>query len=270
MNEFYAQVKMERQRQQQLKALCEQKLQTAPKGFLTIQLRPKRKTYYWSVGITQGGKRKWKQLNISDNPDLQLKLAEKKVLQERLRRVNRNLKQLEKMEQEYRSTELTDIEQGIPPAYAHLLKDLRKKQLQSHKNPSHHQCPYNPKYHKHDTDCGIMVRSKSEKIIANALTAYRIPFQYELEFIYTGSAQRRIYPDFTITLPNGTTIIWEHLGLLSYEDYCIENARKLNVYQQNGYTIGENLILTMDNNEGDLRSKRINDLIQNDLLRYFT
>lgn len=113
------------------------------------------------------------------------------------------------------------------------------------------------------------MRSKSEQIIANALYSYGIPFHYEEEFIYQIGNIGKVYPDFTILLPNGKTIIWEHLGLLSQESYCQRTAEKLNIYQMNGYNLGKNLILTMDDNRQNISSTVIHQIIRTRILVHF-
>ncbi|SFH72967.1 hypothetical protein SAMN04487830_106120 [Pseudobutyrivibrio sp. OR37] len=73
-----------------------------------------------------------------------------------------------------------------------------------------------------------MVRSKSEKIIADALEKYNVPYQYEpmLELGYN-----TIYPDFVVlNLRTRKTVYWEHLGLVSDIEYSTAFY-----YEQRGY-----------------------------------
>lgn len=67
----------------------------------------------------------------------------------------------------------------------------------------------------HETASGNLVRSKSERLIANLLTQNQIPFRYE-ERLQAG--RREFVPDFTITV-NGKTFYWEHLGMLDLAEY---------------------------------------------------
>ena len=41
----------------------------------------------------------------------------------------------------------------------------------------------------------------------------------------------KILPDFTIYLPNGRKIFWEHVGMLGVEKYDRRWAEKLDVYE---------------------------------------
>jgi len=68
----------------------------------------------------------------------------------------------------------------------------------------------------HRTLTAIMVRSKSEVIIANMLAGRDIPFLYEVPLF---APDGTFYlPDFTVTA-RGEPWYWEHLGRLDQEEY---------------------------------------------------
>lgn len=95
------------------------------------------------------------------------------------------------------------------------------------------------------TERGERVRSKSEKIIADLLAKYNVPYAYETEIrLRPGYVA---HPDFTI-LNRGTrkTIYWEHFGKLDDAEYTFKNLRRLNDYDRSGYELGEDLIVTME------------------------
>ena len=81
-----------------------------------------------------------------------------------------------------------------------------------------------------ETVDGNHVRSKSEVIICNLLYEHDIPYQYEEKLFYEDG--RWIEPDFTITLPSGKKLFWEHVGLLGTEIYDANWSRKLDVYEK--------------------------------------
>ena len=84
----------------------------------------------------------------------------------------------------------------------------------------------------HRTSKGLPVRSKSELIIAEALTHAGAAFTYEKALTLGGSTR---YPDFTIEDEiSGRTVYWEHLGLLEREDYRRSWEKKLAWYRANG------------------------------------
>ena len=64
---------------------------------------------------------------------------------------------------------------------------------------------------------GLLVRSKSEVIIANMLIEKGIEFEYERQ--YTGKTGEKRIPDFTFIDAAGDLIILEHLGMMSIPSY---------------------------------------------------
>lgn len=118
------------------------------------------------------------------------------------------------------------------------------------------------------TMSGILVRSKSEVILADTLTALDIPFLYEAEVRLTDEEGKEVvlHPDFTILCPDGSVIYWEHLGLLQDRDYAQSFVKKLHVFHRNGFTIGQNLIVTADDCSGHIDSLQILELAKRVIL----
>jgi ATP-dependent DNA helicase RecQ len=75
---------------------------------------------------------------------------------------------------------------------------------------------------------GDRVRSKSEVIIANLLAQNGISYEYEKRLEYEKG--KWIEPDFTITLPDGRELYWEHLGMLGVESYDKRWLEKQDIY----------------------------------------
>lgn len=75
---------------------------------------------------------------------------------------------------------------------------------------------------------GDRVRSKSEVIIANLLAQNGISYEYEKKLEYDKG--KWIEPDFTITLPDGRELYWEHLGMLGVESYDKRWLEKQDIY----------------------------------------
>jgi ATP-dependent exoDNAse (exonuclease V) alpha subunit len=82
----------------------------------------------------------------------------------------------------------------------------------------------------HRTLADVMVRSKSEVIIANMLFDREIPFEYERP-LYAADGSFYL-PDFTI-LWRGENYYWEHLGLLQREEYRRKWKTKRAWYEKN-------------------------------------
>ena len=118
----------------------------------------------------------------------------------------------------------------------------------------------------HRTATGVPVRSKSEVIIADALTSHKIKYKYEEKFVGDDGFQKR--PDFTFEDPVKGKIIWEHLGMLSDPGYVKRWERKLGWYKKQGVVpieegIGMNgtLVTSKDTEAGGINSDEINATI---------
>ena len=106
---------------------------------------------------------------------------------------------------------------------------------------------------------GLLVRSKSEVIIANMLYEANIDFEYEKFLEEKG---KRFLPDFTFEDAAGDPIIWEHLGMLSNPAYKESWDKKLAFYKSIGFEEGTNLFTTIDHENGSINSDEIKEVLQ--------
>ena len=122
----------------------------------------------------------------------------------------------------------------------------------------------------HRTSKGLPVRSKSELIIAEALTHAGTAFSYEKTLTLGGSTR---YPDFTIDDEiSGRTVYWEHLGMLEREDYRQSWAKKLAWYRANGVLPAEEgggpqgvLVTTTESSKTGFDSAAVEKIIRDHL-----
>lgn len=112
----------------------------------------------------------------------------------------------------------------------------------------------------HKTENNELVRSKSEVIVANAL--YNAGYSYEYEKALVLSDGNTIYPDFTINY-FGTEYYLEHCGMLYNPAYKARWEVKLQKYKDNGLI--NQLIVTEDNLDGGIDSKKILEIIKDKL-----
>ena len=105
---------------------------------------------------------------------------------------------------------------------------------------------------------GLIVRSKSEVIIANELITRGIPFEYERMIKEDGY---RCIPDFTFEDASGDRIIWEHLGMLDNPAYRASWEKKKKIYKELGYIEGETLFTTRDHENGAFDSTEVTAVI---------
>lgn len=119
---------------------------------------------------------------------------------------------------------------------------------------------YRPEHLKYQTLKGHLVRSKSERFIADTLFRLKIPYRYEFPLSIEGY---KLHPDFTILKPDGNYILWEHFGLLNNEDYLKNAMNKVKLYKSAGFSQHTNLICTT---EEDLTEKSV---IEDIILRFY-
>jgi hypothetical protein len=81
---------------------------------------------------------------------------------------------------------------------------------------------------------GILVRSKSEVIVAGALSKLGISYEYEQRLPSKNDPNDFRLPDFTVSY-EGDTFYWEHLGMLSVPSYKEAWEKKRQWYADNGY-----------------------------------
>lgn len=111
------------------------------------------------------------------------------------------------------------------------------------------------------TSNGDYVRSKSERIIADLLDKYHVPYRYEARLEL--SSRHVVYPDFMVlNVRSRKTLYWEHLGLLSEFDYAKKNFNKINDYEEVGIMLGRNLIITMETGDAPINTKLIEEKIK--------
>jgi len=101
---------------------------------------------------------------------------------------------------------------------------------------------------------GIMVRSKSEVIVADILTSLGISCEYEEKLPSKDNPKDFRLPDFTVTY-EGDTFYWEHLGMLSVPSYKEAWERKKQWYADNGL-LGQ-VITSEDGPDGSIDAAEI-------------
>ena len=108
------------------------------------------------------------------------------------------------------------------------------------------------------------VRSKSEILIANALSDLGVPYRYECPLTL---GNRTIHPDFTaLNVRRRKTYYIEHLGLMTDPDYCEHALEKISRYEAAGIYPGEQLILFHETQLHPLDIRLMNQLLRHYLL----
>lgn len=104
------------------------------------------------------------------------------------------------------------------------------------------------------TRLGERVRSKAEKIIADELTAYNVPYHYEYPLVVMdGSQQKILRPDFkALNRRTRDEFYIEHLGMMDKAGYNNANLNKLDFLERNGFLLGVNLLVFHETAENPL------------------
>ena len=112
-------------------------------------------------------------------------------------------------------------------------------------------------------DRGERVRSKSEKIIADALAMNGIPYKYECPLKV---GRNLIHPDFTILRKSDLKVFyWEHCGKSDDPDYYSKNiVKRTGIYAEGGIAVGKGLFMTFESSKVPLDSRVVETII-NDL-----
>ena len=114
---------------------------------------------------------------------------------------------------------------------------------------------------KYKTALGETVRSKSEMILANIFYNSGIPYEYEPKLILPNGKIK--YPDFALlNVRERKTCYWEHLGLITDENYAINNFKKIADYEKNGLVVGDNLIISLETPEAPLDIRLVKNKIR--------
>ena len=108
---------------------------------------------------------------------------------------------------------------------------------------------------------GIRVRSKSEALIADMYDDFGIPMKYECPItLWNG---KTVYPDFTLLdIRERKIIIHEHLGMADDPEYMRKAVRRLRDLQLSGFTLGVNLIITIETKDMPLDMRMVREQIR--------
>ena len=115
----------------------------------------------------------------------------------------------------------------------------------------------------HRTSKGIMVRSKSEVIVADTLTRLGISYDYEKKLSSSKDLSDFRLPDFTVSY-EGDTYYWEHLGMLMVPSYREQWERKRQWYEKNGFL--DRLITSEDGPDGSIDATEIERIARERIL----
>lgn len=192
-----------------------------------------------------------------------------------LPRINRQITQLSKLIKLYEQDNINNVYDSLNYGRQELLNDV------SYRTPSQiikdfmsivpdtsfgtYQFPIDTGIY---TNIGEQVRSKSEKIIADTLQYYGIPYKYELPLtLENGNTHTTIHPDFTVLNKSTAKKYYiEHFGMMSEESYFYTAMNKLDLYEKNNILIGRDLLIFHETASTPLNTSTVVKYIEEYLL----
>lgn len=241
------------------------KLKDALRNMTPGYLVKKRDYYYWRKKVN--GVMVEKYLGPDEDNPTVVRLKRKKYFQTVLKILDNNIKAMDKFLAEYQPYDPISVAESLGYAYQIPSDDIFS--FMDFINPKKWEDDFTKSTMFQEgltmtTDKGDKVRSKSEVIIANALFAHNIPFQYEPRITL---GNRWVSPDFKLLITrNGKIVIWEHCGMMEDPEYFERAIRKLADYLQNGYTLWDDLIFTFDDKNHNIDSGFITRIIETCLM----
>lgn len=196
------------------------------------------------------------------------KLAQKKYNQAQLNNVRAELKIIDYYLKHYPNNTFDSFYQELHPDMKDLIIPLFKPfdlMIQQCLVPSEIFAHSNPERFS-ITNRNEIVRSKTEKIIADKLLELGIPYAYEPR-INIGNGQF-LYPDFVCAnLVQKKIMYWEHLGAVDNPEYVERQFVKQAQYKKVGIVYGDNLFYTFETGTQILTKQNIMDVIEQFLLK---
>ena len=242
---------------------CKKELKELPEGTLRVSKSHNSYQFYYCADSKGTGK------YIGKDKEVLIKqLAQKAYDQRVLRKVEKQIKQLQSFMSGYEDDAIEKIYYKEHPAKLLRITPVEptwEQRLQAWKEK-----PYIGKEFPEDlpvimTDRGERVRSKSEKIMADYFYRHGIEYKYECPLHLKGVGI--VYPDFTFLSPKTyKEIYWEHNGRMDDPVYSKKAVRKICSYENNGIYPGENLILTFETEQMILNTAQIEQMVQKYLI----
>ncbi|GAB1476241.1 hypothetical protein MASR2M70_10750 [Bacillota bacterium] len=242
-----------------------------PRGTLfTRKIKGETRYYHYQPADSEGKRATETYLRkTKEDEDLIELLARSKFVEISLDMLNDNMDILRPVLSGYVTYSAEEVMKRMPKAYEGIECSKPFDRIEKYKPHIWAKEPYErselwPEALKHKSQNGILVRSKSEAIIASQLENFNIPYRYEQRL---DTPDQSFYPDFTILNPEDNQIIyWEHFGLMEDEDYRKSAGSKLDTYFNVGILQWDNLITTYETNRRPLDAQKVRRIIKAILL----
>lgn len=257
----------EEARLQKIKKEVDKRLENTPEGRLRITSTGKHTQYMLCEAIDVKCPKQGRYLK-KEEMDLARTLAQKAYDKKIQKLVDRRLSQIRSLGKSCSDNEIELIYTQMNEKRKELVEPVEASWEQL--VDQWKSIPYTGKQFDNDvpeiyTKKGERVRSKSEKILADALADAGIEYKYECPLNLKGYGT--VYPDFTMLSPTTRKeIYWEHDGRMDDPGYAEKAVRKINSYIRNQIIPGKNLIITFETSATVLTDDTIHKMIENFLV----
>lgn len=244
---------------QAMKKRIQASLLNAPEGSLRCTLLKGKYPQYYHVSKENRNQKPQGNYISKQNLDLALHLAQKDYDKKTLGLLQKKEQAIQHFLSHYPEMALDQIYSG--------LSDLRQKLVTPYFPPDEeylrtwyqlHPGSQNtfPIANGFMTERKELVRSKSEKIIADKFHYNQIPYVYESALKLNNG--KSIYPDFTLmNLSTRKTYYFEHFGKIDDPDYAKKMIEKIETYEANHIYPGETLLISMESSSKPLNIKQV-------------
>ncbi len=242
----------------------ENALREAPAGTLRIALKGQYLQYYQRVFSSDilGT-----YLNRDQN-SLVAALAQKDYDSRLICELKAEIKALDRIIDEYRPERIDEIYRSLHDCRKPLIRPARlpdEDYVKRWMSVEYEKKAFEENAPDYFTANGERVRSKSEILIADALSRHNISYRYEYPIHIRGLGT--VHPDFfCLNVRKRQAYVWEHNGMMSDSDYADYAINKIEKYELTGYYPGENLILSFETDSRPLSSRIIECNINSYLL----
>lgn len=254
----------ERARLERIENKIRAQLKDVPEGTLRISRSNAHIQYYY---CTEKTSRNGIYLHKMEE-NLVHQLAQKEYDEKVLRLVEKRLRQIRRIAEEYQDDEIEKIflkEHEERQKLICPIESTWKQQMEEWMKEEYEGRGFREGTPLIYSDRGERVRSKSEKILADYFYHNDIPYKYEKPLQLTGYGV--VYPDFTfLSKRTRKEIYWEHEGRMDDPGYAKKAIKKIESYEDNGIYIGERLILSFETESSVLSGKNIERNVKRYLL----
>lgn len=202
------------------------------------------------------------------NMTLVNQLAQKEYDQEMIETISREIKVIDKLIENNAIENLDKIIYKFPTVkqeYITPIYESRENYAKEWKTNNENADVYMEDGVRFLTKNNESVRSKSEMIIANMFYEYDVPYCYET--IIKSGNKIIARPDFKVlNTRTRREYYWEHFGMMDTPEYANKCIKKLEAYEQNGYFVGDKLLISFESSENAINISDVEAKIKKYLL----